>query len=344
MKKNIVYIVLLVFVAFGVWYFMFYKNSDALYETDEAKFTIKDTASIGRIFIASNDGQSVLVERTDSGWILNKKQRALRSTLNMMLNTFLQQEALCPVAKNAQDNAIRQLSTLSTKVEVYDRKGKVITKFYVGGDAPNGTGTIMMTEGAKRPFVVQVRNFVGTLTSRYSSAPLDWRDRTVFNMAADEIAEISIQYSKSPENSFVLTKDGEKITVEAAAIKGQQKELNEHNAKVYCSYFYNVNCEGYLNGAPRLDSTMRDCPQQSVIELKNRNGKVQRAEIYYMPVNRRSKNLTMADKDVPDDYDADRLIAVINNRADTVMIQRFVFGKIFHKGTDFFLKGDVPLP
>ena len=60
-----------------------------------------------------------------------------------------------------------------------------------------------------------------------------------------------------------------------------------------------------------------------------------------MDINRRSKNLTVSDPNVPDDYDADRLYAVINGGKDTVMIQQYVFRKIFRKAFQFFQNDDT---
>jgi hypothetical protein len=71
------------------------------------------------------------------------------------------------------------------------------------------------------------------------------------------------------------------------------------------------------------------------------HGQHQHVDIYWMAINKRSKNLTVSNPDIPDDYDPDRLYAVINNYQDTVMIQQWAFKDIFHKAYEFFQK-DVP--
>jgi hypothetical protein len=86
-------------------------------------------------------------------------------------------------------------------------------------------------------------------------------------------------------------------------------------------------CEGYLNGLPDMDTTLKTAPKQSEIDVQGIHGQHQHADIYWMAINRRSKNLETSNPDVPDDYDADRLYAVINNGKDTVMIQQFAFRK-----------------
>ena len=107
-------------------------------------------------------------------------------------------------------------------------------------------------------------------------------------------------------------------------------------------YFTNVNCEGYLNGLPDMDTTLKTAPVQSIIDITGIHGQHQHADIYWMAINKRSKNLSNTPDDVPDDYDADRLYAVINNSKDTVMIQQFAFKNIFRKAFEFFQNDVAP--
>lgn len=101
-------------------------------------------------------------------------------------------------------------------------------------------------------------------------------------------------------------------------------------------YFSGVNCEGYLNGLEDMDTTLKTTPLYSVVDVEGMHGQHQHMDVYYVPINKRSKNLDVSDPDVPDNYDADRLYAVINNKQDTVLIQRFVFKNIFHRAYEFF--------
>jgi hypothetical protein len=247
------------------------------------------------------------------------------------------QAALYPVPQTAYDNAIKSLSTEGVKVEVYGRDGKKMKVFYVGGSSVNNTGTNMMMEGAKQPYIVQVPGFVGYLTPRYTVQMQFWRDRMVFNIPQDEIKSISVKYIDKPINSFEVTKQGNDVTVTAdpALMKGLGA-VNKRRADVYTRYFTNIFCEGYLNGLPDMDTTLKTAPKQSEIDVQGIHGQHQHADIYWMALNKRSKNRETSNPDVPDDYDADRLYAVINNGKDTVMIQQFAFRNIFHKAYEFF--------
>ena len=338
MRKTILYLVILLLLGFGIYYFIFNNNSTP-YSASEAGFSIKDTGAIGKIFIVSNDGESVLVERTDSCWIVNKKYKAMHSTLSLILTTLTQQAPLYPVTQSALNNVIKNLSTDGTKVEIYSRDGKKMKVFYVGGAAVNNTGTNMLVEGAHTPYVVQVPGFVGYITARYTTRLSDWRDRTIFHIPADEIKRVSLQYFDKPINSFVVSRDKDSVTVDAD--KNLMKGLdafNSRRAKIYLNYFGNVNCEGYLNGLEDMNEAIRTAPKEAAIDILDIHGKHLHADIYFMALNKRSKNVTTHNDDVPDDYDSDRMYAIINNGADTVMIQRFAFKNILHKAYEFYQK------
>jgi len=342
MRKTFVYLAILAILGFGIYYFLF-SNNNSLYNPAEAGFTTKDTAAIGRIYIVANDGDAILLDRTDSGWIVNKKYRALPSTLNLLLSTLVQQTALYPVTKAAYDIVVKNMATDGVKVELYGRDGRKMKVIYVGGAAVNNTGTNMLMEGAHTPYVVQIAGQTGYLTPRYSVNLKDWRDRTVFNLPTEEIKTISVQYVDKPVNSFVLVNNNNNVTVEADTnLTRHLDPLNERKAHLYMKYFTNVNCEGFLNGISDMDSTLKVAHKHSAIEITGIHGQRQHVDIYWMGLNKRSKNITESDPDVPDDYDADRLYAVINDCKDTVMIQQFAFKKIFRKAFEFYQKDNAP--
>jgi len=341
MRKTFLYLAILAILGFGIYYFLF-SNNDSPYSLTEAGFTVKDTASIGRIYIVASDGDAILLDRTDTGWIVNKKYRALPSTLNLLLTTLVQQTALYPVTKPAYNAVVKNMATDGIKVELYGRDGKKMKVFYVGGAAVNNSGTNMLMDGARMPYVVQVAGFTGYVTPRYSTNLKDWRDRTIFNMPPEEIKTVSVQYADKPVNSFVLINNNNNIQVDADTnISRHLDTLNTRRAHLYLKYFTDVNCEGFLNGIEGMDSTLNASHKHSFIDLTGIHGQHQHVDIYWMAINKRSKNQTESDPEIPDEYDADRLYAVINNNRDTVMIQQYAFRQIFRKAFEFYQKDNA---
>ncbi|MBX2904669.1 MAG: DUF4340 domain-containing protein [Taibaiella sp.] len=345
MRKTLIYIVILAVLGTAIYYLL-PGGGESPFDPAEAGFTVKDTSAIGKLFLAAPGGDMVTVERTDSGWVVNKQYPALPSMVNLLLTTIMKQSALYPVPKAAFNNAVEGLATHGTKVEVYDRGGKKMKVFYVGGIAVNNSGTYMMMEGAKQPYVVQQEGFVGYLTPRYSAKLRDWRDRTVFNVAPEDIKSVSLQYAGKPEQSFTVTRGPNDSPVVAAEprVMNSPDGMNERRASAYLRFFRNVNCEGYLNGLSDNDTTIKTAPKHSSIDMVLKSGKVKHVDIYWMAVNKRSKNQKASDlaNDAPEDYDADRMYAIINDYKDTVMIQQLIFHNIFRKAPEFFRKDVVP--
>lgn len=341
MRKTFIYLAILAVLVTGIYYFLI-ADHGSQFSDKEAGFNFKDTAAIGKLFLASQGGETILLERTDSGWMVNKQYRALPSTLDALLATLNTQQPLAPVVKAAYENAVKSLSTGGIKVEVYGRDSKKIRVFYVGGPSVNQIGTNMMVEGASTPYVVQAPGFNGYLTPRYTTQLSDWRDRTVFSIPAADIKSISVQYPDQPLKSFVISRENGAVIVkgDSSVTKGLG-EPNMHNVNAYLNYFGNINCEGFLNGVEDMDSTIKNSPKQSTIDIETMSGKRQHVDIYWMAINRRSKNRETSNPDVPDEYDADRLYAVLNNYKDTMMIQHYVFRKIFRQTVEFYQR-DAP--
>jgi hypothetical protein len=257
--------------------------------------------------------------------------------LNTLLKTLARQAAEQPVPQSHHNMVVKNLAGNSTKVELYDRKGKQIRVFYVGEEAPAGSGSYMLIEGAARPFIVNIPLFEGSLTPRYSADLKDWRDRTVFRIPAEDITEISVQYVDEPLNSFKMQRGADgSVTVSLDPQMGEQGEPNMSRVQSYLGFFADVNCEGYTNGEPFMDSMLSTCPRRCIIDVIGKNGYTQHVTVFWRPLYRRSKNLNTPVPGHKNEYDADRYFAVFNDNRDTAVIQEFVFGKIFRAGYEFF--------
>lgn len=339
MGKTLLYLLILCVLGFSVYFFVFRRADDSSYDMKEAGFTVKDTANVGKIFIANNYNESILIEKTGLGWSLNKQYTASPMMVKMILSTLNKQYALYPVTKNAFDNAVKVLMTDGIKVEVYDNKGAKMKVFYVGGASVNGNGTNMMMEGAKTPYIVQEQGFAGVLTPRYNCEVNAWRDKTVFNIRPDDIKDISVRYYENPLNSFTVTHDGNNVTVKGdPKVTTMMDSMNKHRATSYITYFEHVYCEGYLNGALDLPGSITEKQRYLSIDVNDIKGQDHHIDIFWMPVNKRSKNTATSNSDVPDEYDSDRMYAVMNNNKDTVLIQRQSFIKILRKAFEFYQK------
>lgn len=339
MKKTLLYLALLIALIISVWYILSDNQANA-FGDDGTGFTIKDTAEIGKIFLADSRGNTVLLERKSGEWFVNGNDKALIAPVNSLLRTLNKQVADVPVPEKQHNRVITDLAGNSIKVELYNRKGKTMRVFYVGEEAYNMSGTFMLMEGAQRPYIVNVPAFAGVLTPRYSTHLKDWRDRTVFNIAAEDVEQISVQYIDHPMHSFVIRRNGNNVTVSIDAALQGLGELNQNRVDAYLGFFHGVNCEGYTNGDVFMDSLLREVPRRCIIDVTGKNGYAQQVTVFWRPLDKRSKNLDTPMPGHPNEYDADRYYAVFNNNKDTAVIQRVVFEKIFRSGFEFYQDTD----
>ncbi len=333
--KTFSYILLFLLLAGSVYYFIIRKN-DNPFGSKTAAFTIKDTSAVGKLFIADNTGESILIERKNGYWTLNKNYKAMPSMLDMVLGTLNTQLAIEPVSKAAYDNVIKILASRGIKVEVYDKNNSKLTTFYVGGSNATGTGTYMMADGSSTPYLVQTPFFTGDLTPRYSTNFKDWRDRTVFNIPSTAIKSVTVNYEDQFKvNSYKLTRTDIGYKIENDESINTLGPLNVNRARKYMGYFTEIYCEGYLNGVYKMDSSIASTKKMSVLDIEKTDGTHQVLDIYWIPINKRSKNRLTANPDVPDEYDADRLFAIANGGKDTILIQTQMFNRLLRKSYEF---------
>jgi hypothetical protein len=340
MKKTLLYLLLLLVLIAGL-YLVFGRQQG--FSDKEANFTIRDTGNISKIYLVDRKGQSILLEREADGWKLNKDYKAMSSPVVTLLTTLRQQEAKAPVPQKSHNTIVTALATSAVKVEVYDREGKKIRVFYVGGETRDFDGSYMLMEGAERPYVVEIPGFPGYLSTRYSTTFLDWRDRSIFMIKKEDIKRASIQYPAEPLNSFSVNQDKNgNVTVEADPSITMNKEMNKRRVDLFLSFFDKVYSEGFVTKEDQVDAVLDTIPKRAIIDVQTHDGKNHHVDIYWRPIDRRSKNLIRKDPNTPEQFDADRGYGVINNNKDTVAIQYQAFDKIFRYAWELFEKDEKP--
>lgn len=330
MLKTLPYVLLLALLGAGVWYFFARPEGD-VFDPEEAGFTITDTASIRRIFIAGRDGKRITLERSGPGapFMLDGKYLALPALARQLLTTLHDQKPVYPVPERMHNAVVKGMASSSVKVEIYNHKGTLMRAFYVGAETPDYNGTYMLMEGAKRPYVIRLAQFEGYLQPRYATSWYDWRDRTVFNVSPDSIRRADVRYAPGDKRqSFTIerTPTGVQVTTTGPTTG----EPNSTRAAQYLSFFQNVNSEGFLNGRRGIAENLSQAPKMCDIELTTPSG-TQRVAVYWRYIDKRSKNL---DESL---FDPDRFYALINDGRDTVGIQQQAFDRIFRDGREFFV-------
>ena len=186
-------------------------------------FTVRDTASITRMFFADKSGNHVLLNRTESGWKVNNQYDAQPLMIENILYTLNKLRIKMPVSLSSHDNVITRMAGTNTKVEIYQIVPRInlfnkvklfphekLTKvFYIGDVTQDNSGTYVLKEGADKAYIVHLHGFRGFISSRFSANPEDWRDHMIFSYNINDISSVKLEFNNQPEKSFVLNEIGQ---------------------------------------------------------------------------------------------------------------------------------------
>ncbi len=347
-KGLIIATVLVIIAAVAV----FTSDSYSTLNSKESDFSVLDTASVTKIFLADNNVNEVLLQRTKKGWLLNKKYPANTKAVNFLLETLRQIKVKSPVSKAEHNNVIKRMAGKSVKVEVYrhvprinlfnkiklfyhDKRTKV---FYVGDVTQNNLGTYMLMEGAKHPYIVYIPGFRGFVSVRFSPKEDDWKSHVVFNEKLNDIKSVTLQNNEKPEESFKVVVNDAFGNYDVIRLSDGSKIKNYDTLKVlnFLTSFRDLKYEALMNNElppQKIDSILNSKPKYilTLVTTKNDTNKV---VIFNKPrfpdeVNNAVEEL------VP--VDLDRMYGSIHDGKDFVLMQYYVFDRVLHP-LDFYLK------
>ena len=337
MRKNIWYVVALLAILLGIYGVYFRNPSESVFGNKEDQFSYTDTASIHSIFLADRKGNKIHLQRAGNIWTVNEKYQAMAPNVNDILRVIATQKAMYPVPKIKHNDIVKGLAGSGIKVELYNEHGEQLRVFYMGGVADDNQGSYMLLEGAQHVYVVNMLGFNGYLTPYYSTMIEDWRSRIVFDALPHQIKSVTVIDASDSMASFKLEHTNDTFLLKPITKKGiATTPLIQGKAKSYLDFFKFINCEGYLNGLPKLDSIIASVPPKGDIYLEFTDNSIQHVRLFWMFMNKRSKNVYKENGKDPLPYDGDRCYAVFNKDADTAIIQLGIFNKITRKAVEFY--------
>lgn len=225
MKKNTIYLIITgVLVLASV--FVILKRNNLLTSQDEmgpvgAQFAIKDTNEVTKIFMADMRGNKVLLTRSTQGWLVDDTIPALKANVDNLLSTLQNLHIRQTVAKSAQDNIIKMLSTQAVKVEIYKiapkfkifgipffTKERLVKTYYMGEATMDNMANYALIEGMDEPFIVNIPGFRGFVTPQFSPYPHNWYSHTLFQTKLTRIQSVQFIDIENESESFSIKKEG----------------------------------------------------------------------------------------------------------------------------------------
>ncbi len=332
MKKNksllITFIVVVVLAIIAIVFFVDRTGNTTVSEN----FAVEDTLSVDMIFLADKFGSEVTLERKDGYWSVNNSYVAREDLINVLLKTIKEVKVKSPVPKSQFDTQVRNLSTRSIKVEIY-QDGDLERTYYVGGATKDQQGTYMLMEGSAAPFITYLERMSGYLTPRYCMDENLWRDQTIFKYKFDDIKEIVVEFPTSNDKSVRVKNNGDN-TFEVSSLMTSEVLLDYDivAVKEFIAHYKSVKSESVILDAEltkeERDSIVTNTPLH-IISVKDIDGITKSLKIF------KRKNSSLLDEEGNlFDFDPDRAYAYIDDK-DIVKIQYMVFDPLVKELADF---------
>ena len=344
MKKNkiaLVIVILLILVAVTV--FVTYRSSTL--DKRESDFGVQDTTIVTRIFMADKQLNTVDLQKTESGWMLNGKFPTSSNMMQMLLGTIQSLQVKSPVSLASRDNVIRRMAAIGIKVEIYEedyrinlfdkiklfKHEKLAKVFYVGDATQNNLGTYMLMQDASQPYIVFIPGFRGFLYTRFSTRPDDWKSHVVFNEKLIDIDQVQVNFIGQPEESFAVKVVDSQGNYDITRLIDGNKVDNYDTLKIlnFLTSFRDLRYEGRLNNVlppMKIDSIIHT-PGLVELTLINRLKDTTYVKFF-------TKNEVPAyvhnQPGVLVTMDLDRAYALINGGHDFVLVQYYTFDKVLY--------------
>ncbi len=263
MKRNIILLLVLsVLIGAAFWVSKVYNKPTTLSDY-EGSFAVPDTTIIGHIQVVDRNGKILNLDRKAGTWYVNDLYRVEPRVMEEMLETVSQLEVKYIPPASMIPNIIKSLGAHGRRVVVSDLEGQPLKTYYVGGVAPEGTGTYFMMEGSNQPFVVTMKFFHGSVSVRFFMDEKDWRDRSLFPMKAEDIVSFGIEYPRYRDKSFVIEKlAGKDYSVRPFydLTPTINKEVVPDRPASLLDRLKDLRIEGFDNQNPERDSLSRTLP------------------------------------------------------------------------------------
>lgn len=344
MKKNtlalIVALILLALVAF-----LLLKERNLFSGNRDYKdFAIEDTANISSIFIAEPSGESIhLVRGEDNIWRVDGKYPARKDAIQLLLKTFKQLEIYGTVSTESFETVVKNLASMSKKVEVYmEGEDQAYKTYYIGSATSNkmGTYTLLEKDGKKSsvPYITYVTTENGSIGSRFFTNEFDWRDRAVFTYNPQNIRSIKIEHFNDTSTSFEVTHLG---NAEFNIKNLSTNEVFDFPTKMGMDFFTNFKDVHYEYIDYKTDSHTMDSiylsPPRMIITVVDKDENTHLVKTFFMPI---KKDATDAQgKKVS--FNPERMYITSNQLDLNMVVQNYVFDKLTPRLEDFELSTNV---
>ncbi|GLR20058.1 hypothetical protein [Portibacter lacus] len=266
---------LVVLCGFGYYMYKNTSNTSSTIDTRDRKFAVEEEEDIAKILIAQRNGKQVILEKKDGKWFDKDGELIHPNVMGNLLDVLTGIELKYIPPRSAYDNMMKAVGRIGIKVEIYDKTGKLLKGYQVGGTTAGELGTVFLMDGYTQPYVLSLPNFEGSLRGRFLINDIDQiKDRTVFSYTASDIKEINILYPKDRKQSFKLLRNPSGEYDLQPYAKGGYKisgDIKPGAIENFIRSFQDVDAEAFENDHVLKDSIQALMPlvEISVTDIKD---------------------------------------------------------------------------
>jgi hypothetical protein len=344
MKRNTRAAIVVIILGSLSFWFIINRHNGTIKETLR-DFSVADTASVNKIFLADKKGNQItLLRQSDGHWTANGYD-ARMDVVQTLLYTIKKIDIKEPIGKKAQDNVIKRLAATAVRCEIY-QNNKLTKAYYVGSETQDNTGTNMILidletmKPSAKPFITYIPGFEGYLTTRYFTDEKGWRDRTVFRYNPSDIKSIKLEVPFKPELGYELSVKGNNdYDIKMLSTNQSVSNMDTLAIKQYLSYFQQLDFEAFDQEltTTQIDSVIKSEPL-NILTVTDNGGKMNKVKFFALKPIKASYDI----KGQPLKFDAERMSALLNNGKDFVIVQYYVFGKVMPPAEYFQKKLNQP--
>jgi len=337
-KKNL--ILLLVLIALPLAYFVLKRNINSNVAKDKNYFAIKNVEKIDKIFISNSATKehATVAKGADNVWRVNDNWIVNEVRLQRLLETARDLEIKYEVDEDVRAEIMKQLAATGMKTMFYSN-GELVKSYFVGNPTVDMMSTYIVEEGSNKPYVVHIPGFNGYQTPSYFTDSVEWRNKNIFNIPAETIKEVKVEWAEKPYASFSIVQSEGNIKMQNA--KGENlSDVNELKVKAFLNIFTvyennNLACEGFhKNFSPTRADSIASAPWFYKITVTEKSGKQTSLRLYKKPIQVNTYS-AYDDNGNPLNYEIDKYWGIKNNEPLIMEIQDLIFAKIMQEATDF---------
>ncbi len=327
-KKYLYWCVAIVIVAMTAFVFLPY-----FLQKDRNKFATSDIEEYTVIVLEDAQNRVELRKTKNETWLVNDDFEADPSLMNALLLVLSGMQVNMPADGNDKLKAGLDNIQNPCEITLYRNRRVLFIPFLqkyksilVGNAVENRQDVYMMLNDASTIYAVYLPGYTNIWKNYFKPNADHFRSHEVFNISADQIRNIYVEWPMDTVQSYeiAVAKNGISFSYE-----NKNHPFDTLHMTDYLTAFLQLDLDAYCNGIlSDIDrANIHQQPPFFSMELTTVSGEKKTLKTYF-------KTLTSEDGFR---VDPNRMLALVNNGKDTVVLQYAVFDHII-KQREYFVK------